>query len=120
MIHHHSIGYQLLLVGSVLFGNSVALAADDSAAEFTDALAATSDSSGETPPDPAEESSAPKGGRRRATELIEVRGERTRHSIQEQPQAIGLLTRPGLERNRGLFLEDSLNLMPGVRMNSRS
>src|SRR5260370_14348269 len=120
MIYRHSIGYQLLLVGSVLFGNSVAFAGDDSNPEFTDALAATSDSPGESPPDPAEESSAPKGGRRRATELIEVRGERTRHSIQEQPQAIGLLTRPRLDRTSGLFLQESLNLMPGVRMNSRS
>ncbi len=121
MIHHHPIGYQLLLAGSVLFGNSPALAGDDSGAELTDALVATSDLPGDSSPDAGAGPIAPKDARRRAFELIEVRGERTRdHSVLAQPQAIGLLTRQELERNNGLFLEDSLNLLPGVRMESRT
>ncbi|QHL89143.1 TonB-dependent receptor [Nibribacter ruber] len=42
------------------------------------------------------------------------------NTVLRQPQSIGLLTRRELSRSEGLFLESSLNLMPGVRMEKRT
>ena len=41
-------------------------------------------------------------------------------SVLHDPQAIEVLTRDDLQRSDGLFLEDSLNLVAGVRMESRT
>ena len=46
-----------------------------------------------------------------------VRGER---SVLKEPQAIGVLNREDLERTEGLFLEDTLDLVPGVRFETRT
>ncbi|WP_210486214.1 TonB-dependent receptor [Rufibacter aurantiacus] len=40
--------------------------------------------------------------------------------VLRQPQSIGLLTRRELTRSEGIFLESSLNLVPGVRMEKRT
>ena len=48
---------------------------------------------------------------------VTVSGE---HSLLTQPQAVGVLTRKDLQRNEGLFLDDTLNLIPGVRFESRT
>ena len=42
------------------------------------------------------------------------------NTVLRQPQSIGLLTRRELTRSEGVFLESSLNLMPGVRMEKRT
>lgn len=42
------------------------------------------------------------------------------NTILKQPQAIGLLSRRELTRNEGVFLENTLNLVSGVRMEKRT
>jgi iron complex outermembrane recepter protein len=42
------------------------------------------------------------------------------NTVLRQPQSIGLLTRRELTRSEGIFLESSLNLIPGVRMEKRT
>jgi iron complex outermembrane receptor protein len=42
------------------------------------------------------------------------------HSVLTQPQSIGVLTRADVRRNEGVFLDDTLNLIPGVRLESRT
>ena len=37
-----------------------------------------------------------------------------------QPRSVGILTRQDLQRNDGLFLENTLNLIPGIRMEKRT
>jgi iron complex outermembrane recepter protein len=46
-----------------------------------------------------------------------VRAER---STLTQPQSIGVLNRADVTRNEGVFLDDTLNLIPGVRFESRT
>src|SRR3954464_4954233 len=46
-----------------------------------------------------------------------VRGEK---SYLMEPQSIDVLQRPDIERSQGLFLDDALNLIPGVRFESRT
>jgi iron complex outermembrane recepter protein len=46
-----------------------------------------------------------------------VRGER---SVLTQPQSIGVLTREDVKRNEGVYLDDTMNLIPGVRYESRT
>jgi iron complex outermembrane receptor protein len=46
-----------------------------------------------------------------------VRGEK---SVLTDARAVGVLTRQDLKRNDGLFLDDTLNLIPGVRFESRT
>jgi iron complex outermembrane receptor protein len=58
--------------------------------------------------------------RREATEEIEVVGERRSSPILMQPQSISIVTREDAQRNTGLFLDESLNLLPGVRVESRT
>jgi iron complex outermembrane receptor protein len=41
-------------------------------------------------------------------------------SVLKQPQSIGVLTREDLRRNEGIFLDDTLDLIPGVRAESRT
>ncbi|WP_207632662.1 TonB-dependent receptor [Foetidibacter luteolus] len=45
---------------------------------------------------------------------------KTHSSVLKNPQAIGILSRRELTRNDGVFLENSLNLVPGVRMEKRT
>src|SRR5216683_7726725 len=69
----------------------------------------------------ASSAETPQGPRREASEEIEVVGEKGDvKQILLQPQAIGIVTRQEMRRSDGLFLEESLNLIPGVRMESRS
>src|SRR5216683_4302578 len=69
----------------------------------------------------ASSAETPQGPRREASEEIEVVGEKGDvKQILLQPQAIGIVTRQEMRRSDGLFLEESLNLVPGVRMESRS
>ena len=108
MIHTNVSRRELTVISFLAFGASVALAADGDSS--TDAPSAAVKAS---PPDEAT--------RREATEEIEVVGERS--TVQEiflQPQSIGLVTREDIKRTDGLLLQDSLNLIPGVRMESRS
>src|SRR5947199_7420048 len=51
------------------------------------------------------------------SEDVTVAGTR---SVIKQPQSIGILTREDLKRNEGIFLDDTLNLTPGVRYESRT
>jgi len=46
-----------------------------------------------------------------------VPGER---SVIEQPESIGVLKRDDIQRNEGLYLDDVVNLIPGVRFESRT
>ena len=109
MIQHTALGARLLLLASVLFGNSFAFGASET---------------GEILDDPAssEEPATPEGAKRASSsEEIEVRGERIGgRSVLTQSQAIGTLTQQELNRNDGLFLEDSINLLPGVRLENRT
>src|SRR4051794_12498394 len=43
-----------------------------------------------------------------------------RRPVLTQPQSIGILTREDIRRNEGVFLDDTLNLIPGVRYESRT
>jgi iron complex outermembrane receptor protein len=45
---------------------------------------------------------------------------REERSVLTQPQSVGVLTRADLKRNEGVFLDDTLNLIPGVRFESRT
>ena len=113
---------------SMFFGCSLALGsgemapADDQADGSASSLTPISDSPEEKSPPPLVEPIEPESGKRATgQEEIEVRGERLRRApIVNQAQAIGIVTRQDLKRNDGLFLEDSLNLIPGVRMESRT
>ncbi|GAC1344549.1 MAG: TonB-dependent receptor [Myxococcales bacterium] len=40
--------------------------------------------------------------------------------VTTQPQSVGVLTRDDVRRNEGVFLDDTLNLIPGVRLESRT
>jgi iron complex outermembrane receptor protein len=42
------------------------------------------------------------------------------HGKLTQAQSVGVLTRDDLRRNEGVFLDDTLNLIPGVRFESRT
>jgi len=42
------------------------------------------------------------------------------NSTLKQPQSINVLTRKDMERNTGLSLQDAINLIPGVQMQTRS
>ena len=44
----------------------------------------------------------------------------SRNMVLEQPQSIGILSRQELTRSDGLFLENTINLVPGVRMEKRT
>jgi iron complex outermembrane recepter protein len=79
-------------------------------------LAATAASAQATPPEP---STAPTEGRSNAgfSEDVTVTGTR---SVLQKAQSIGVLTREDLRRNEGIFLDDTLNLIPGVRFESRT
>ena len=46
-----------------------------------------------------------------------VRGEQ---SLLTQPQSVGVLNRADVKRNEGVFLDDTINLIPGVRLESRT
>jgi iron complex outermembrane receptor protein len=46
-----------------------------------------------------------------------VPGERSTINV---PQSVDIVTRSDLQRNEGLFLDDTLNLIPGVRFESRT
>jgi iron complex outermembrane receptor protein len=117
----HPARYLFVLI-SILFIHSLALAADSLSEGDASSPAAISDSPEEKSPPPLVEPIEPESGRKAAgQEEIEVRGERLRRApILNQAQAIGIVTRQDLKRNDGLFLEDSLNLIPGVRMESRT
>jgi iron complex outermembrane receptor protein len=43
-----------------------------------------------------------------------------RNTVLNQPQSIGILSRQELTRSEGLFLENTINLVPGVRMEKRT
>jgi iron complex outermembrane receptor protein len=42
------------------------------------------------------------------------------HSVINVPQSVDIVNRAELQRNEGLFLDDTLNLLPGVRFESRT
>jgi len=65
----------------------------------------------------AQEGTAPEPVRGQPDYSATVRGEK---SVLMEPQSIGVLDRPMLQRNEGLFLDDTLNLLPGVRFESRT
>ncbi len=74
---------------------------------------------------PADASADDKRGKRAlgGVEDIEVRGQRTgavRQRLVKEPEAIGTVTRQELERSEGLFLEEAINLIPGVRLENRT
>lgn len=121
MILHGAARYSCIL-GSILFIHSLALAEDSPAEDHAAPPAAISDSPEEKSPPPLIEPIEPESGKKASgQEEIEVRGERLRRApILNQAQAIGIVTRQDLKRNDGLFLEDAINLVPGVRMESRS
>ena len=74
-----------------------------------------------TSADASTEEKRPKGAVS-GVEDIEVHGERAtiRQRLLTEPQADGTVTRQEMERSDGLFLEEGINLIPGVRMESRS
>ena len=121
MILHGARRYWCIFI-SILFIHSLALAADSPAEGDASSPAAISDSPEEKSSPPLVEPIEPESGRKAAgQEEIEVRGERLRPApILNQAQSIGVVTRQDLKRNDGLFLEDAINLIPGVRMESRS
>ncbi len=126
MILHGAARYRLVLI-SIFFGHSLVLGAGEMAADSPAEVdgstpAAISDSPEEKSSPPLIEPIEPESGKKASgQEEIEVRGERMRRApILNQPQAIGIVTRQDLKRNDGLFLEDAINLVPGVRMESRS
>src|SRR6266446_6264283 len=51
------------------------------------------------------------------SEDVTVTGKR---SVLRRPQSIGVLTREDLRRTDGVFLDDTLNLIPGVRYETRT
>jgi iron complex outermembrane receptor protein len=52
---------------------------------------------------------------------VEVGGNSSSNAnLLEQPQSIALLSRRDLSRNTGVFLEESINLEPGIRMEKRT
>jgi len=111
--------YQRLIFVSTLFASWVALGASE-APDDAPALGA-SESSEDGSTGSSEEPNTGNATRKRGLEEIEVRGERTSSRwILTQPQAVDTLTQQELNRNTGLFLEDSLNLLPGVRMVTRT
>jgi len=121
MILRGAARYSCILV-SILFIHSLALAEDSPAEGDAAPPPAISDSPEEKSPPPLVEPIEPESGKKASgQEEIEVRGERLRRApILNQAQAIGVVTRQDLKRNDGLFLEDAINLVPGVRMESRS
>jgi iron complex outermembrane receptor protein len=129
MIQYNALGYRLLLLGSILFSIRVSASTTEEngpAAESSDdgdralAATATSDTSGENLPSASAEPEKTKGAKTTGFEEIEVRGESSSHRIMMQAQSIGTLSRPELERNTGLFLDESINLLPGVRLENRT
>ncbi len=60
------------------------------------------------------------GAKKKGFEEIEVRGESSSHQVLMQAQAIGTLNRQELERSDGLFLQEALNLLPGIRLENRT
>jgi len=80
------------------------------------ALLLTAAAAAQQPEDPPAEET---GSSAVFSEEVTVRGTRTR-SVLKQPQSIGVLTREDLKRNEGVFLDDTLNLVPGVRYESRT
>lgn len=82
---------------------------------------AQSEPSAEPTPSPvapaAESSEEPK----RPVSGTIVRGTRTgARPLLDEPQSVGVLTTEELRRNTGVFLEESLNLLPGVRYENRT
>jgi len=75
------------------------------------ALAAAAAQAGET------ESDSTPADRAEAELSTTVRGERR---ILLEPQSIGVLNADDIHRNEGVFLDDSINLIPGVRFESRT
>jgi len=51
---------------------------------------------------------------------VEVIGTRTSNINLKTPRSIGVLTRDDLTRNTGLNIQDAINLIPGVQMQTRS
>src|SRR5262249_2277088 len=85
------------------------------------AFAADADSMTDAPSAAPKPSASPDQPRREASEEIEVVGEKdSAREILVEPQSIGVVTREDMKRTDGLLLQDSLNLIPGVRMESRS
>src|SRR5215813_1861108 len=86
--------------------------------------AAQSSASAGSEPSSAEASTDQKPPKRTLTgvEDIEVHGQRgtIQQRLVTEPQAEAIITRQDLERSDGLFLEEGINLIPGVRMESRS
>src|SRR5713101_1740747 len=121
MILHGAGRYWCIFI-SILFIHSLALAEDTPAGGDASSPAAISDSPEEKSPPPLIEPIEPESRKKAAgQEEIEVQGERLRRApILNQAQSIGIVTRQDLKRNDGLFLEDAINLVPGVRMESRS
>ena len=86
--------------------------------------AAQSSAGAGSEPSSAEASTDQKPPKRSLTgvEDIEVHGQRAtiQQRLVTEPQAEAMITRQDLERSDGLFLEEGINLIPGVRMESRS
>ena len=111
--------YQRLIFVSTLFASWVALGASEAPDDAPALGASESFEDGST--GSSEEPKTGNAVRKRGLEEIEVHGERTSSRwILTQPQAVDTLTQQELNRNTGLFLEDSLNLLPGVRLETRT
>jgi len=76
------------------------------------AAAASAQGNPEPPADSSDSVSNPE-----FSEDVTVTGKR---SVLRRPQSIGVLTREDLRRTDGVFLDDTLNLIPGVRYETRT
>lgn len=118
MTNLRSVRCQLIFFGSLLL---IAYALVGPATAETIAESAETPSSDSSGGPDRQSTAEPLGGKKGAVEEIEVQGERPgTRAVLNEPQAIGILTRQDLKRNAGLFLEESLNLLPGVRLENRT
>ncbi len=121
MIRLIIVGPRLLVYALLALIHSPALAAAADAQGGSPAASAIADSAAGLMNASAGDPTKAVGPRQEASEEIEVVGERSgAKQILLQPQSIGVVTRQEMRRSDGLFLEESLNLVPGVRMESRS
>src|SRR6516162_8952870 len=147
MISLHARSATRLLMGVLLLGSSLYAAAatapspeSDPASSRSESAATleegaggastpitTADSSAETPsasetpPPSSGELLSPSPAKRTFYEDVVVRGELpSEHVTIKQPQSIGIVDRQDLQRSDGLFLEEALNLVPGVRAETRT